>query len=496
MSPVRVSSDGKVSFVRPGKSNVVVTSKYGGITDTCVIIVDSIHVESFELKQHEMTIDISKSGRLEWIYAPDDASQTMPDITAADEDILYIYYDGRIRGEKAGSTWVYANMENGKFVDSCLVHVVCDIDTVTLNKNQATIELGRTITLTPTVKVKPTVENPEEVDQTVYWKSDNKEIATVVDGVVTAISGGSTRIWVYTNYGDIPAYCDVTVVPVTEAPSSSVTGVSLNASSLSLDKGETAVLAAIVTPSNAENKSVSWSSSDITVASVADDGTVTAGIAGVVTITVTTDDGGYTATCEVTVTDPDLDKPVVEAADSTATLTFPKVPEATFYEVSVYKYVNEVPVLFGVYTMDADGNILTSLRSDLRLGTPDKIAISLRDLDEDSDYIVKITAVKEKDGKKEVVGTFYSEPFSTSSGTVSNETIGAGEARIYYYAGYLHLNNLEGYSCYIVNMNGAILDLFKISGINESHPIQYSRGAYIIVVVKDNDRMSKTIVVK
>ena len=65
--PVRVSSDGKVSFVRPGKSNVVVTSKYGGITDTCVIIVDSIHVESFELKQHEMTIDISKSGRLEWI---------------------------------------------------------------------------------------------------------------------------------------------------------------------------------------------------------------------------------------------------------------------------------------------------------------------------------------------------------------------------------------------------------------------------------------------
>ena len=62
-------------------------------------------MESFELKQHEMTIDISKSGRLEWIYAPDDASQTMPDITAADEDILYIYYDGRIRGEKAGSTW-------------------------------------------------------------------------------------------------------------------------------------------------------------------------------------------------------------------------------------------------------------------------------------------------------------------------------------------------------------------------------------------------------
>ena len=93
---------------------------------------------------------------------------------------------------------------------------------------------------------------------------------------------------------------------------------------------------------------------------------------------------------------------MVEAADSTATLTFPKVPEATFYEVSVYKYVNEVPVLFGVYTMDADGNILTSLRSDLRLGTPDKIAISLRDLDEDSDYISEIRLLKRKTERRGV----------------------------------------------------------------------------------------------
>lgn len=66
-------------------------------------------------------------------------------------------------------------MEKGKFTDSCLVHVVCDIDTVTLNRNQAAIEVANSITLTPTVKVKPTVENPENVDQTVYWKSDDEK---------------------------------------------------------------------------------------------------------------------------------------------------------------------------------------------------------------------------------------------------------------------------------------------------------------------------------
>lgn len=280
-----------------------------------------------------------------------------------------------------------------------------------------------------------------------------------------------------------------------EKPGANVTGVSLNASSLSLNKGEEAVLAAVVSPSNAINKSVTWSSSDATVATVTNDGTVKAGIAGVATITVTTDEGGYTATCEVTVIDPNLENPVVEVKDSTAILTFPKVPEATFYEVFIYKYVNGIPVLFGVYTVDAEGNILTGLMSELRSGEQEKIKVSIPELDGSSEYIVKVTAIKEGDGRQEILGTFYSEPFSTS-GPVGNEAIGVGEAMIYYYEGRLHLNNLEGYSCYIVNMNGAILDLFKISGINESHPIQYSRGAYIIVVVKDNDRMSKTIVVK
>lgn len=495
MSSVRVSSDGKVSFVRPGVSNVIATSKFGGIKDTCVIIVDSIHVESFELKEHEVTIDIAKSGRLEWTYSPDEATQTMPDLTAADEDILYIYYDGRIRGEKIGSTWVYASMEKGKFTDSCLVHVVCDIDTVTLNRNQAAIEVANSITLTPTVKVKPTVENPENVDQTVYWKSDDEKIATVVDGKVTAISEGMTRIWVYTNYGDIPAYCDVTVVPAKETPSNSVTGVTLNISTLALDKGEIAALAAVVTPSTAVNKMVYWSSSDATVASVANDGTVTAGIAGVATITVTTDEGGYTATCEVTVTDPDLDKPQVEASDSTATLTFPKVSEATGYEVSVYKYVNEVPVLFGIYTMDADGNIVTGLKSDLRSESPDKIAISLRELDRNSEYIVKITAIKEKEGVKETLGTFYSDPFTTSS-TVGNEMIGAGEASIYYTSGMLHLDNLEGFHCYIISLNGAVLDVFEITNRSESRLMKYSRGAYVVIGVKNNQRIGKKIIIK
>lgn len=79
-----------------------------------------------------------------------------------------------------------------------------------------------------------------------------------------------------------------------------VAAVSLNASSLSLAEGETSMLSATISPSNADNQKVSWKSSDSDVATV-NNGTVTAVKEGKATITVTTDDGGKTATCQVEV---------------------------------------------------------------------------------------------------------------------------------------------------------------------------------------------------
>ena len=79
-----------------------------------------------------------------------------------------------------------------------------------------------------------------------------------------------------------------------------VQDVSLNAMSIELTVGESATLVATVSPNNAENKAVIWISSNISVASVAD-GKVTALKSGKATITVKTDDGGKTASCEVSV---------------------------------------------------------------------------------------------------------------------------------------------------------------------------------------------------
>jgi len=81
-----------------------------------------------------------------------------------------------------------------------------------------------------------------------------------------------------------------------------VAGVALDPAALNLKNGETAALTPVFTPETAYNKNVSWASDNTAVATVAEDGTVTAIKRGTATITVTTEDGGYTATATVNVT--------------------------------------------------------------------------------------------------------------------------------------------------------------------------------------------------
>ena len=80
-----------------------------------------------------------------------------------------------------------------------------------------------------------------------------------------------------------------------------VESVSLDKTELQLAVGENATLSAAITPENATDKNVTWSSDNETVATVDANGVVTAAAPGSATITVTTADGGKTATCAVTV---------------------------------------------------------------------------------------------------------------------------------------------------------------------------------------------------
>ena len=143
-----------------------------------------------------------------------------------------------------------------------------------------------------------TVAPADATNQKVTWKSDKPEIATVdANGKVTGVKAGEATITVTTEDGGKTATCKVTVSETSVA----VTGVTLNKTALTLNIGASETLSATVAPADATNKKVTWKSSDAAVATVDTNGKVTAVKAGEATITVTTEDGGKTATCKVTV---------------------------------------------------------------------------------------------------------------------------------------------------------------------------------------------------
>lgn len=166
---------------------------------------------------------------------------------------------------------------------------------VSLNKNATTIAIGANETLTATI-------TPANADnQAVTWSSNNTAVASVDQtGKVTGVSAGTATITVTTQDGNKTATCTVTVPDPTADPVA-VTGVSLNKTSTSLTVGSSETLTATVAPANATNQAVTWSSNNTAVATVNQNGLVTAVAAGTATITVTTADGNKTATCTVTV---------------------------------------------------------------------------------------------------------------------------------------------------------------------------------------------------
>lgn len=170
------------------------------------------------------------------------------------------------------------------------------------------VSVSPTVTFTTgsgTLQLTATVRPPNASSKSVRWSSSNTEVATVNgNGLVTGAGTGTVTITVTTQDGGKMATCSVTVTSiavtgVTVSPASVFVGVTV--SSASVFVGTTTQLTATVSPSNATNKNVSWSSSDTSIATVNSSGLVCGVAAGSATITVTTEDGGKLASITIIV---------------------------------------------------------------------------------------------------------------------------------------------------------------------------------------------------
>ena len=161
---------------------------------------------------------------------------------------------------------------------------IVDVATVTLDKTNEEVFIGDSLVLTAVVAPDNATYN------TVVWKTSDKNIATVNNGVVTTVGVGSATITAISD--EQSATCEVKVksIPVTD--------ITINHPTATLVVGDSLVLTAVVAPDNATDKTVTWTTSEVKVA-IVEDGVVTAVGAG--TATITAKAGDKTATCSVVV---------------------------------------------------------------------------------------------------------------------------------------------------------------------------------------------------
>ena len=176
----------------------------------------------------------------------------------------------------------FANEQGMKFVNKEV-----NAENVTLSQSELKLNKGDKGKLVMTV-------TPADFTDEVTWKSSNTDVVTVDDsGQISAKAVGEATVKV--QVGNVSASCSVTVVQP-------VTSISLNKTSLEMDALDTYQLTANISPSDAADKRVSWSSSDEKIASVDENGLVTALQKGNATIIVEAQDGsGVSRTCSVTV---------------------------------------------------------------------------------------------------------------------------------------------------------------------------------------------------
>jgi uncharacterized protein YjdB len=289
-----VTSSGNVTALKAGSATITVKTTDGGKTATCSVTVNAkvIAVTQVTLDVKTKELVEGESFTLKATVAPDNATDKSVTWSSSAADVASVDQTGKVTAVKAGSATITVTTKDGNKTATCAVTVkpkVYPVTGVSLDKTTATLYEGETETLTATI----TPDNA--TDKSVTWTSSAPEVATVdANGKVTAVKAGTATVTVTTTDGGKTATCTVTV-------KAHVASVSLDKTTLTLTAGESATLTATVGPENADDKSVTWTSSAPDVATVDANGKVTAVKAGTATITVTTNDGGKTATCAVTV---------------------------------------------------------------------------------------------------------------------------------------------------------------------------------------------------
>ena len=287
-----VSDNGVVTGISEGE--VTITAKADNKSHNYKIKVNPINVSSVNVTPEKVELYVNKTKTLNATISPSNATNKNLTYKSSNSKIATVSSNGIITALKKGTATITITSNNGK-KDTVKVTVkeLNLVKSISLNKTTLSLEEGKSEILIASITPS------DAINKNIIWSSSNTNVATVVNGKITAIKAGTTTITVKSEDGNHQATC---VVKVTEKIIP-VTGIKLNASSGTIylnSKKPTVKLIATISPTNATNKNITWSSSNTNVATV-NNGIVTAKNQGSATISAKTNDGSYQATYKVTV---------------------------------------------------------------------------------------------------------------------------------------------------------------------------------------------------
>ena len=292
-----VDSDGTVTAKSPGEAIITSITDDQGKTAACKVTVKArpVQVKSVSLSHNIVSLVEGDALKLDAFIEPTNATNKDVTWSSSDPSVAKVGQDGNVVAKAPGETVITVKTDDQGKAASC--HLIVEarevpVNNVTLSQRLLAIMEGDSAILV--AKVAPA----DATNKNVSWVSSEESVASVDStGTVTAVSPGEAIITVVTDDQGKTATCKVTV----KAKPVQVESVSLSQTIISLVEGDAFRLEAFVGPTNVANKSVTWTSSNPSVAKVGQDGNVVAKVPGEAVITVRTTDRRKTATCRVIV---------------------------------------------------------------------------------------------------------------------------------------------------------------------------------------------------
>ncbi len=293
-----VDSKGNIKAVGEGKADIIVKTKDGNHTSYQTLTVEKevVYASSISLDKNGATIYVGDTITFTHTISPSNTTNKNVTWSSSNNNIAIVNTGGTVTGISAGTVTITVKTSNGKTTTAKVTvkNKTIDVTSINLNKTETTIlEEG-------TEQLSAIISPDNATNKHITWSSSNVDVVKVDDkGTITGVKTGEATITAKSSNG-MSVTCKVNV----KSKTIKVTGIQMNKKKVSISVNKKAQLSATVSPSNATNQNVKWSSSNTNIATVDSKGVVTAKAKGTATITVETIDGGFKDTSTITVNVP------------------------------------------------------------------------------------------------------------------------------------------------------------------------------------------------